>query len=175
MKVNNDIWILTDLLHFFKKRKALFIITFLIVGTFLIFEWDKYSSFEKHVAKNLHEDTIIENMTIQIYDVSNEDEYFPERIAWVTVEDKQIINAVLEDFSGLKLKRDDDARRQVREYEIKVLYTNEVKPDLLVTKSIQFEVDQHYLDNYRILGETKHLKTIKSLEGNEEIEWKTNE
>lgn len=175
MKVSDDIWILTDLLHFIKRRKALFIITFLIVATILIFEWDKYSSFEKHVAKNLNEDTIIESMTIRIYDTSNEDEFFPERKAWVTVEDKQIINAVLEDFSGLKLRRDDDARRPVREYEIRMLVTNEVKPDYLVTKSIYFDVDQHYLDNYKILGETEHLKTIKSLEENEEIEWETNE
>ncbi len=174
MRVKNDISILTDLLHFIKKRKALFIITFLIIGTFLIFEWDKYSSFEKHVAKNLHEGTIIENMNIQIYETSKEDEYFPERKAWVTIKDKQIINAVLEDFSDLKLKRDDDSRRQVREYDIKILVTNKVKPDLLVTKSIHFEVDQDYLDNYRILGKTEHLKTIKSLEKNEEIEWETN-
>ncbi|MBE4909976.1 hypothetical protein IMZ08_18220 [Bacillus luteolus] len=175
MKINNDIWILTDLLHFIKKRKAFFIIGFLIVGTFLIFEWDKYSSFEKRVAKSLHEDTIIESMTIRIYDMSKKDDFFPERKAWVTIKDQETINAVLEDFSGLKLKRDEDARRQVREYEIKLLVTNEVKPDLLVTKNIYLEVDEHYLEDYKILGETEHLKTIKSLEENEEIKWETNE
>lgn len=163
------------MIHFIRRHKVSFSIIFLVLGTFLIFEWDKYSSFEKHVAKNIHEDTIIESMTIRIYDISNEAETFPERKAWVTIEDNETINAVLEDLADIKLKRDDDARRVVREYEIRMLVTNEVEPDHLVTKSITFDVDQHYLDHYKILGETEHLKTIQSLEKNEEIEWETNE
>jgi hypothetical protein len=175
MKTKYNVSILTGFINFLKKEKVSLIIVFVILGTYLIFEWDKYSTFEKSFTKKIHADTTIESMTIRIYDTSDGDGYFPERKAWVTIKDKKTINAVLEDFSELKLKRDDDARVFARKYSIDILVTNEEKPNFLVSNSIVFEVDENYLNDYKILGETEHLKTIESLVNNKEIEWITND
>jgi len=105
---------------------------------------------------------------INTYDFSGN---MPERKASVTIEEEEIIERILEDFSGLELKKDYDIQNIYRDYQIEIVVTNQIKEKHFSTTIIRFDLDKNYVNDYQIVSETNHLKTIEYLVENDEIDW----
>ncbi|MCT8137823.1 hypothetical protein H1D32_08675 [Anaerobacillus sp. CMMVII] len=149
---------------FFKRMVFVFLIIFLVVNHL------QFTTFEKFAAKKINEETDIKEVTITIRDTSGD---FPERKASVTLKDEETIYQILSDFEAMKLKRlvIGERRTSFQEFEISFLTTNLMDLNYYLTDSFTLYVDDEYLNNYRILGETNHLRTIEELIENEEIGW----
>ncbi|WP_449539665.1 hypothetical protein [Ferdinandcohnia sp. Marseille-Q9671] len=150
-----------------KRILVIFVMLIILLGTFLLFELDKRTTFNKLVSRNLNEQSIVQNVSIQILEPST-----GNRKASVILTDEKIIENVLEDFSTMKLREDRDARQLYRKYRISILTTNE-RDDILYTESINFSLDEEFLDEYEITNHSDHLKTIQELVDREDIEWIT--
>ncbi|RXJ04401.1 hypothetical protein DS745_03175 [Anaerobacillus alkaliphilus] len=156
---------------FFKKKKTLIsAVAVVVVGTILLIVASQYTTFEKLVSNYINEETEIKDVTITILDPSSDRR---TRIASVTIKDEEIIERILDDFSGLRLKRDRDARYYGREYEIRIFATNKTKRGDYLTTSYYLFVDEDYVNEYKIVNDVDHLKTLMELIEDEEIEWTT--
>lgn len=158
-------------LFFKKKRTVIVAIIISVVIGFLIYDQLKYTTFEKLVSAKLHEETVVRDISITIYDLSS-DEGFPERKATVTIDDVDLMNRILEDFSGIELKKNLNAQGEyMKEFEVKILTTNLKDDQYYLTNYLMLSLGEQFLNEYEIVSETNHLKTIKELVNNEEIEW----
>lgn len=156
---------------FFKKRSTLIASVIIVIfGTLFIVDQMQYTTFQKLVSDQLNEESIVESISITINDVS-ESGGLPVRVARVKIEDEEIIKRILQDFSDMELKRDVDARYTGRDYSVRILTTNEVKENFLETSSISLDLDDYYVNEYEIVNETDHLKTIELLVESDEIDW----
>lgn len=156
---------------FFKKRSTLIASVIIVIfGTLFIVDQMQYTTFQKLVSDQLNEESIVESISITINDVS-ESGGLPVRVARVKIEDEEIIKRILQDFSDMELKKDVDARYTGRDYSVRILTTNEVKENFLETSSISLELDDYYVNEYEIVNETDHLKTIELLVESDEIDW----
>ncbi|MFA9558229.1 hypothetical protein ACERII_13050 [Evansella sp. AB-rgal1] len=169
---DNDITIilgimLVILLTFFLSRffqgKIALSISFAIVLLLISFSFyldykSKFITFDEFASEQLDERKLW-RMTIWTYDISSD---FPEPKSHATTFDEEIIQKVLDDFSGMELKFNDDMRREYeKEYCIEITSHN----------SFSFYVDDHYLNQYEILTDTNHLQTIRSLVEGDELNW----
>ncbi|OEH93840.1 hypothetical protein [Bacillus solimangrovi] len=153
-----------------KNIKTLSIVmTILVIGTFIAVAQTDYTTFPKLYEERLNEGTIVKSITIEINDLSSN---MPETIASVEIEDEAIIKSILEDFSSMKLKKDRNIGGMFREYMIRILVENEVGEKHNIISTINFDLDNNYLDIYKITSESNHLETIESLIDSEEVEWK---
>lgn len=156
---------------FFKKRSTLIASVIIVIfGTLFIVDQMQYTTFQKLVSDQLNEESIVESISITINDVS-ESGGLPVRVARVKIEDEEIIKRILQDFSDMELKKDVDARYTGRDYSVRILTTNEVKENFLETSSISLDLDDYYVNEYEIVNETDHLKTIELLVESDEIDW----
>jgi hypothetical protein len=144
-----------------KNRKTLIIVMgVLIIGT-IIFIWQmKYTTFLELYSDHLNEDSAVKSVSITINDLSSN---MQANIRTVTIEDEEIIDRILEDLSSLELKKDDGVQHRFRDYHIKMVVTNQIEEDHFSTDVIHFDLDKNYINDYRIINETNHLKTIDSL------------
>ncbi|OEH93837.1 hypothetical protein [Bacillus solimangrovi] len=155
---------------FIKKKIILFstitvIILGLIFSSFVMVEED-YTSFSKLYDDQLNEDAVIERVKITINDLVGD----KREVAHLQVKDNEIIAAILNDLSSLKLENERESRGK-REYEIKLIVANEVGEKQTSVSTIHFDLDANYFENHQIISESNHLKTIESLVNSEEVEW----
>lgn len=154
---------------FFKtKSKLIAAVMVILVAVFFLVNHMQYTTFPKFVSDQLNEKSEIRDMTITINDNSKG---YREREASVTIEDEEIIEQILADFEPLKLKRDISHRSSENKFTLSFLVTNETKKHVYNTSSLTLYIDDDYVNNYRILSATNHLKTIEALIENEDIEW----
>ncbi len=151
------------------KRKSLVIVMVVITVIFLFVNHMQYTTFPKLVSDQLNEETVIKELTLNIHEYPDG---LRERVASVTIEDEEIIARFLKDLEPLKLKR--DVSRTIREYQygVSILVTNQTDRGDYLTSRLSISLSENYVNNYFILNQTNHLKTIKSLIENEEGEWK---
>jgi hypothetical protein len=154
---------------FFKKKNTLIAaVTVVVVGGILLLNQMQYTTFSKLVSEQLNDESEIKNITITINDFSN---HFKGRKADVTIEDEAIIEGILNDFETLKLKKEINTRFREHKYDIRILTTNLTKMNYYLTDYLTLSVDDDYINNYHIVGQANHLKTIEALIENEDIEW----
>ncbi|GAE25386.1 hypothetical protein JCM9140_1377 [Halalkalibacter wakoensis JCM 9140] len=158
------------LLSFFMKNKILIFVTLLILVTATIFAIDqtRYSTFEELFEDQLHDDSTVKAMSIAINDISGQ---IPNTEVRATIEDESIIHAILEDFSELELKKDEDALYSDNRYTIAITINNEVREGVSRISDLYIDVDYHSLNGYEIISNTNHLQTIESLIEHEKVEW----
>lgn len=154
---------------YIKKRLTLIIVmVVLIIGTLIFVNQLKITTFSDLYSNQLNDDTIVESISINIYDL----DYMPERKASAKIEDEEIIEQVLVDLSGLKLKRDYNIQDYYREYEVEIIVTNQVDERSLSKTTIRLDMNENYVNEYQVISGTNHLRTIESLVESVEIEWR---
>ncbi|UTR08987.1 hypothetical protein MM300_13715 [Evansella sp. LMS18] len=152
----------TFLLSFFIKNNiALFaVVIILILGTSLIINQMQYTTFQELYSDQLNEDSDIRSISVAVNDLSVRT---PETAARTTIEDESLIGDILNDFQKIELRKDNDAG--IRKYTIGVTVNNQVKENFSRTTTIYIEMDDEYLNEYKIVSAKKHLETIESLDG----------
>ncbi|WLR51720.1 DUF4181 domain-containing protein [Bacillus tianshenii] len=145
-----------------------------IIGMSYINEQMAYTSFSEVVDEKLNEDTTIEWVTIHINDLSGR---FPEREAGTTIKDRETIERLIEDFSNMELKKEEQGREE-QKYRVGIVVRNQVDEDHYSTEMIHLLVDENKLripkldsGRFEIISETNHLKTIEALIESKEVEW----
>lgn len=151
-----------------KWRTLIIVMVVLIIGTVIFVNQLKYTTFSDLYSNQLNDDTIVESISINIYDL----DYIPERKASVEILDEEIIEQILVDLSGLKLKRDYNIQNYGREYEVEIVVTNQVDERNLSKTTISLDMNENYVNEYQVISVTNHLRTIESLVESDEIEWR---
>jgi hypothetical protein len=141
----------------------------LISGSIIAIIQTKYTTLFDLYSNQLNESSVVESLSISIQEPS---EYVPEKFRKVTIEKKEVIERILEDFSKIELKEDNDVPNLYRDYYIEIIVTNQIEVDQFSTTSINLNLDKKYMNDYRIISETNHLKTIESLVKDEKVDWK---
>jgi hypothetical protein len=149
-----------------KKVTVVSVLAILLIGTLIIWNQLQYTTFMKLFSKQLDENTQVESLTIYLLDDSG--------LPWqsLKIEEGKQIEAILRDVTAIELKSVDDSPRYVRDYQIEMVVTNQVKTDDHASTSvIRFELNKNYLDDYQIISKSDHLNTIESLVADENLEW----
>jgi hypothetical protein len=120
------------------------------------------------VGKTNVEDSVFKSVSIIINDFSGN---MPKQIRRVTIEDEKIIERIIEDLSGIKLKEDDDIPVLDRDYQIEIVVTNQIKEDHFSTTTVRLNLDKNYVNDNKIVSEPEHLKTIESLVEDDHLNW----
>jgi hypothetical protein len=165
---------LTFFLSLFIKRKVVLgaIVVVLIAGIFFLDNLLKYTNFISLYADDITEESTVEEMTITFNHLENKDDLEPEKMEQVKITDEETINDILRDLSTVKLKKDEDAKYTVKTYEITMVVSNQVSDSQIISKLVTVQVDDEYLNQYKIVNETKHLQTIEKLVSDPNIDWK---
>lgn len=160
----------TVILSFFIKNKIFLLAVnlILIFGTMFFIEHLKFTTFEEFVSEHLTEESTVRNISITINDLSGQR---PITAVRATIEDESVINDILEDFSEIELKKDENVRFLRKKYVVGITANNPVRENISRTTTLYLEMDSHYLEEYRIISESNHLKTIESLIESKEVEW----
>ncbi|MCL7748439.1 hypothetical protein [Halalkalibacter alkaliphilus] len=163
--------ILVVALRLVVKKKISFKVATVIVtiGVLFIIEFMKYTTFEKVYIHQLNEESIVENITIELVEFT--DDHFPERYAHVTIRDEKIIDEIIEDLTSMRLKKDTGEYNFPRDYFIRILTTNMTKDNYLITDSFSFTLDDQHMNDFEIVNDTNHLKTIEELVEDKDVDW----
>jgi c-di-AMP phosphodiesterase-like protein len=153
----------------FKKRITLIVVMgVLIIGTVVVLNQMKYTTLFDLYSDQLNEDSDVKSVSITINDFSGN---MPKQIRRVTIEDEKTIERILADFSGIKLKEDEDIQHHGRDYHIDIVVTNQIKEDHSSTTTIRLDLDKNYVNDYKIVSKKEYLKTIKSLAEDDRLNW----
>jgi hypothetical protein len=154
----------------YKKRITLIMVMgVLIIGTVVVINQMKYTTLFDLYSDQLNEDSDVKSVSITINELSGN---MPKRLGRVTIEDKKMIEQILADFSGIKLKKDEDIQHHYRDYHLDIVVTNQIEEDHFSTTTIRLDLDKDYVNDYKIVSETEHLKTIESLVEDDHLNWK---
>ncbi|MCL7749592.1 hypothetical protein [Halalkalibacter alkaliphilus] len=152
----------TVMLRYFIKNKfvLLGVMVTLILGTIFVIDQTKYTTFKELFSEHLNEENEVRSISIAVNDLSGDR---PETVARTTIDDDSLINDILKDFEEIKLKKDEDVRFLSRRYTIGITANKEIRENFSKTTTKYIEIDDKYLDEYRIITNANHLKTIESL------------
>lgn len=154
---------------FIKKRVPLItVMAILIIGSIIVLNQTKFTTLLKLYSHQLNEDSVVKSVSISI---NVQAENRPDIIRSVTIEDKKIIEQIIDDFSGIELKEDDDIKQIFRDYQVEIVVTNQIEENHFSTTTIHLDIDKNYVNEYKIISETNHLKTIESLAENDKVDW----
>jgi hypothetical protein len=144
---------------------------FLIIGSALAINQTKYTNLIKVYSNQLNESSVVESISITVQEPS---EYVPKNVRSVTIQNKEVIEKILEEFSRIELK-EENIQHLYRSYYIVIVVTNQIEKDHFSTTSIHLNIDKNYMNNYKINSKTNHLKTIKSLVEDASVDWQEHE
>ncbi|MCD8510009.1 MAG: hypothetical protein LRY73_09180 [Bacillus sp. (in: Bacteria)] len=97
-------------------------------GEYTVNQIEQHTTFEELVEDQLNESTVVRSIKILVNDLSGDR---PTTEKQTTINDEELINNILADFSGLSLKKDTSERYTFRDYMIQILTTNERGEDIL--------------------------------------------
>ncbi|WP_175990560.1 hypothetical protein [Bacillus sp. Marseille-Q1617] len=151
---------------FFKRKRTLVMgMTLFVLGAFIIVHQSTYTTFPDLYDKTLKEDSVIDAIKIRVYDPSNE---VLETNESKTIEEQDTIERLMDDFSKIELKKAEGMPRDLYKYHVEIIVTNQVGEDRYLTKVIHVRLDQKSLDDYKIISDTNHLKTVQTLVGSKD-------
>jgi hypothetical protein len=146
---------------FIKKRIIImFVIAILTIGSILFIEQTKYTTLMELYTNQINENSAIKSVTITVFDKQKK---IPDFNSSVTIEDEIVINRIIDDLASVKLKKDKDTPTLHGEYHINIAVSNEIEEDHFSLTSVGFDISSKYVNNYAIISDTDHLKTIESL------------
>lgn len=164
--------LLTAVLNVFFKKKKAFVIALLFIGVgsviavFLI-QKASYTTFEEEIFSQ-KEEVDIPQIRITLNDVS---ESPPERVKYVDIKEKAIIELILSDFRDLELKKLNPPDIHDSKYTVFFTIREKLKDNHFQTTTYYAKVDEDYFNHYEIMSEVNHLQTIETLEDDDNIEW----
>jgi hypothetical protein len=144
---------------------------FLTIGSAIAINQTKYTTLLKVYSNQLNESSVVESISITVQEPS---EYVPKNVRSVTIENKEVIEKILGDFSTIELK-EEDVQHLYRNYYIVMVVTNQIEEDHFSTTSIHLNIDKNYMNKYKIISKTNHLKTIESLVKDASVDWQEHE
>jgi hypothetical protein len=146
---------------FIKKRRTLIVVmVVLIISSLIVVNQMKYTTLAEHYSEQLNEDTVVESISITIMEAPWD---MPRESRSILIEQKDIINQILEDISNIELKKDDDIQLLDGKFQVKMIVTNQISEDHFKTTTIHLDLDENFVNDFRIISKTNHLKTIASL------------
>ncbi|GAA0492978.1 hypothetical protein GCM10008986_19250 [Salinibacillus aidingensis] len=147
-----------------KNKKILVVVEALIIFGLIFSVYQmQYTSFKALYSEEIFTDsTVVEEVRITLYKPPKE-RGLSEIDRQITIKDSQVIEDILNDFSGVELKKDRDSAGLFKEFGIRLLITREAKEDYYLSDYHGFRVNENYLGTYEIINETNHLKTILSI------------
>ncbi|MBU9719935.1 MULTISPECIES: hypothetical protein [Bacillaceae] len=153
--------ILTFILRFFiKKKSVLFIIMFtftLIIG--LLWHNSLFKTFDD-IAPTLHDEEMIRDVRITVNE--GHDDIFYSDATFVLTEEEEV-ERLLEDLSEIELKKLDHFDYGFdRDYKVDINVIVD-RGNVRRLEQIDLYIDDEYLNNYEIISNTNHLKTIEEL------------
>jgi hypothetical protein len=144
---------------------------FLIIGSAIAINQTKYTNLIKVYSNQLNESSVVESISITVQEPT---EYVPKNVRSVTIQNKEVIEKILEEFSSVELK-EENIQHLYRSYYIVIVVTNQIEKGHFSTTSIHLNIDKNYMNNYKIISKTNHLKTIKSLVEDDSVAWQEHE
>jgi hypothetical protein len=144
---------------------------FLIIGSTIAINQTKYTTLLKLYSNQLNESSVVESISITVQEPS---EYVPKNVRSVTIDNKEVIEKILGDFSTIELK-EEDVQHLYRNYYIVMVVSNQIEEDHFSTTSIHLNIDKNYMNKYKIISKTNHLKTIESLFKDASVDWQEHE
>ncbi|MEA3322516.1 MAG: hypothetical protein U9Q88_21255 [Bacillota bacterium] len=145
----------------------LFVALVLFVGGYFLYDQIRSTTSNTAVLAEYREDSEIRHLKISKVTFDSGLYTYKESIL---LEDEKTIRDILEDLSGLTLKREVNKKRGGAEYVLELLVSNP-NDNIIETGTIHITVGTKYINDYRIVSEKEHLKTIKELEVREDLEW----
>jgi hypothetical protein len=126
---------------------------FLIIGSTIAINQTKYTTLLKLYSNQLNESSVVESISITVQEPS---EYVPKNVRSVTIDNKEVIEKILGDFSTIELK-EEDVQHLYRNYYIVMVVSNQIEEDHFSTTSIHLNIDKNYMNKYKIISKTNHL------------------
>lgn len=153
----------------FKNKIFLFVLVLtLIIAVIIVINQTRQTTFQELFSEQLNEETTVRSISIAINEVSG---YRTETEARTNIEDESLMNDILEDLAEVELKKDEDAPLIGKKYTIGVTVNNEVGDNHSSTTTLYIDVNNNYLNDYKITRSSNHLETIESVVEDEEVEW----
>lgn len=159
--------------RFIQDRMKVIVITFVIIVGLVIFvnvlaNILSYTSFTQYVSEHINEETTINNVSITVNDIDDRGKKLD--YTSITIEDREIIENLLQDFSEVKLKKDFYRSHWGEKYRVDFFVTNPASDgNYVITNSFSFSVDENYLNNLKIMNSTNHLNTIEEIVRDEDL------
>ena len=141
----------------------------LLVGGYFLYDQMIYTTSDATVIKEFHEDSEIRNLQIRKVEFEIGTYSFKERML---IEDEETIRKILQDLSDIELKREINKEPGGADYVLDLLISN-LKNDMVETGTIQIIVGKEYINDYKIVSDKDHLKTLKELDERNDLEWET--
>lgn len=116
----------------------------LIGGVIYLINQQKYTTFDEVFSEQLNENSIVRSVTIRI----GED---TDNYAYMEIEDEEVIDQIVESFSGLELKEDNNARGEEADYIVRITTTKRIEEGLSKTDSISIMLHGDYLNRYQVV------------------------
>lgn len=155
-----------------KKRTALIasacILLVLVIGTTFALDQIRYTTFQEVYSKQLNNDTDVREITISIYGSSNG---YPEREKSARIKDEKMLEAIINDLNDLELRKDTGSSRLDWDYTLVVTTNNQIGEKHSVTNRLYLNVNNNYINAYKVVDDTNHLKTVNALVESDEIDW----
>ncbi len=152
---------------FFKKKITAFAIAaFLVIGTAYIIDRSHYTTFIDLYSDHLNKDSVIRSITVSTAYLPDERRFDPEED--IEIEEEKIMNEIIQAFSELELKKDRDHHYiENPDYRVRITTTNEEEEGLLRTESFYFNLNDKYLNNYKVVNDSNHIEMLAALVENE--------
>lgn len=145
----------------------LFVTLVVLGGGYFLFDQIRSDTSDVAVFNEVREDSVIRHLKIRKVELERGTYTFKESIL---IEEEETIREILKDLSGLDLKREYDKDPGGADYVLDLLISNP-KDNLMETGTIQITVGKDYINDYKIVTEKDHLKTLKELEDREDLVW----
>ncbi|WP_339146601.1 MULTISPECIES: hypothetical protein [unclassified Sutcliffiella] len=137
------------------------------VGGYFLYDQIRSTTSDAVVFDKVREDSVIRHLKIRKVELERSTYTFKESIL---IEEEATIREIMKDLSGLELKREFDKEPGGADYVLDLLISNS-KDNLMKTGTLQITVGNEYINDYKIVNEKDHLKTIKELEEREDLVW----
>ncbi|MFA1819316.1 hypothetical protein ACDX78_03755 [Virgibacillus oceani] len=156
-------------IFFHKKLPVYAIVSILVIGSVYLIDRSYYTTFTDVYSNHLNEETVVRSITISTTYLPDDRRFDPE--ADIEIEDEEMMNELIQEFSELELKKDRDHHYiENPEYRVRITTTHEMEEGLLKTGSFYFELNEAHLDGYKIVNDTDHLQMLDTLADNKKSE-----
>ncbi|CAG9621603.1 hypothetical protein [Sutcliffiella rhizosphaerae] len=149
------------------KKVSVAIISFsVLVGGFIGYQHFRPISFTTYTQAYMEEDSILQSLTITRV-VEGRGNLKEKAV----IEQEEIIQKVLDDLLRVKLYKNMNLEQYYNHTYRLEFRVSTLKNGMLITNRHFYYVDETYVDNNKIVKDVNHLKTIRELDANNDLNW----
>lgn len=155
---------ITAILRVIFKRKITAYATaiILVIGTAYIIDRSHYTTFTDIYSDYLNAESVVREVTVSPTYLPDDRRFDPD--SEIEIEDEEMMNEIMQEFSQLELKRDREHHYiENPDYRVHITTTNEEEEGLLRTESFYFHLDDEYLNSYKIVNDTNYLEVLDDI------------